>query len=92
MAPQLKIQKNIFKLTKENEANKNRIIKDIRNLFEHEEEGYYKPVRVRKSCSNNYIEYESNGERNKTISVASYLNKIRPYLKHITNNLRNSDT
>ena len=46
MTPQLKIQKNIFKLTKENEANKNRIIKDIRNLFEHEEEGYYKPVAV----------------------------------------------
>ena len=84
--------KNIFKLTKEKEANKNRIIKDIRNLFEHEEEGYYKPVSVSKSCGNNYIEYESNGERNKTISVASYLNKIRSYLKHITNNLKNSDT
>ena len=41
--------------------------------------------------SNNYIEYESNGERNKTLSVEEYLNKIRPYLKDIINNLKKSD-
>ena len=42
--------------------------------------------------SNNYIEYESNGDRNKTLSVEEYLNKIRPYLKEIINNLKKSDT
>ena len=31
---------------KENKAIKDRIIRDTRNLFEHEEENYYKPVRV----------------------------------------------
>ena len=36
---------NRFRLKKENEAIKNRIIRDIRNLFEHEEEDYYKSVR-----------------------------------------------
>ena len=36
---------NLFRLTKENQATKDRIIRDIRNLFEHGEEGnYYKPV------------------------------------------------
>ena len=33
---------------------KDRIIRDTRNLFEHEED-YYKPVRVGNSWSNNYI-------------------------------------
>ena len=35
-----------FGLKKENQAIKDRTIRDIRNLFEHEEENYYKPVRV----------------------------------------------
>ena len=39
------------------------------------------PVRVSNFWSNNYIEYESNGERSKTLSIEEYWNKIRPYLK-----------
>ena len=43
--------------------------------------------------SNNYIEYESNGDRNKTLSVEEYLNKIGPYFKkNMINNLKKSDT
>ena len=42
--------------------------------------------------SNNYTEYESNSDRNKTLSVGKYLNKISPYLKVIINNLKKSDT
>ena len=38
------------------------------------------------------MEYESNDDRNKTLSVEEYFNKIRPYLKDIINNLKNSDT
>ena len=44
-----------------------------------------KPVRVGIFWSNNYIEYESNDDRNKTLSIEEYLNKIRPYLKDINN-------
>ena len=40
----------------------------------------------------NYIEYKSNGDWNKTLLVEEYLNKIRPYLKDIINNLKKSDT
>ena len=36
--------RNIFRLRKENKAIINRIVSDIRNLFEHEEEDHYKPV------------------------------------------------
>ena len=53
---------------------------------------YCKPVRVSKFWSNSYIEYESNGNRNKTLSVEEYLNKLRPYFKDIINNFKKSDT
>ena len=52
---------------------------------------YYKPVRAGGFWSNNHIECESHGDRNKTPSVKEYLNKIRPYLKDIINNLKKSD-
>ena len=42
--------------------------------------------------SSNYIEYEINGDRNKTLSVEEYVNKFRPYLKDIMNNLKKSDS
>ena len=79
-------------MTKENEAIKGKIIRDIRNLFEHEKGDYYKPVRVHNFCSNNYIEYESNGDKNKMLSVEQYPNKIRPYSTDIINDLKKFDT
>ena len=33
--------------------------------------------------SNTYIEYDSNGVRNKKLSIKDYLDKIKPYLKKI---------
>ena len=69
------------------------ILSNTRNIFENEEEeNYYKPVKVPNSQSSNYIDYESNRYRNKTLSLEKYLNKIRPYLKHIIDNLKNHDT
>ena len=38
--------RNLSRLKKESEAIKDKIVRDIRNLLEHEEEDYYKPVRV----------------------------------------------
>ena len=62
------------------------------NFFEHEEEeNCYKLVRVSNFWSNNYIEYESNGNINKTLSIEEeYLNKIRPYSKDTINKLKKS--
>ena len=77
---------NLSKLEEETKAIKDRILTDIKNLFEHEEdENYYKPARVSNFWSNNYLEYGSNSDRSKTLSVEKYLNKIRPYLKNINN-------
>ena len=78
-------------MKKENKAIKNRIIRDIRNLFEHEEENYDKPVIVGNFQSNNYSEYKRKGDR-KTLWIKRYLNKTRPYLKDTINNLNTSDT
>ena len=55
--------RNLCGLKKDFKAVKNRIIRDIRKLFEHEEEDYYKPVRVGDLWSNNYFEYESISDR-----------------------------
>ena len=74
------------KTEKENEVIKDRIIQDIRALFES------KSVRVGNFYNNNYIEYESNDDKNKTPSIIEYLDKIRSYLKDITNNPKKSDT
>ena len=45
---------------------------------------FRKPVKVGNFSSNNYIEWESNGDRNKTLSIEEYLKKISPYLSDIT--------
>ena len=85
--------RNVCRLEKETKAIKDRILKNIKNLFEHEKEkSYHKPVRVTNFWGSNYIEYESNSDRNKTLPVEEFLNKIRPYLKDIINNLKISDT
>ena len=49
----------------------------------------YKLVRLNNFWSNNCIEYESKGDRINTLSVEEFLNKIRPYIKDVINNLKN---
>ena len=70
---------------------KDRIIRDIRTLFEQEEEDYYKPKRVNNFWNNNYIEYEGNGGKNRNVSLNEYLNKIEPYFRNIIIEFRSSD-
>ena len=78
-----------FRLEKENKAIKVIVLRNIGNLFENEEEkNYYKPVRVSNFWSNNYIERESHGDKNRTLSVEQYLNKIGQHLKDIIDNLK----
>ena len=57
-----------------------------------EEEHYYKLKRISNFWNNNYTEYESNGDRNKILSLEEYLNKIKPYLRNIIIDLQESDT
>ena len=72
--------RNLFRLKKETKGSKERILRDIKILFEYEkeEENYYESVRVSNFWSNNYIEYKGNNNKNKILSVEEYLNKISP--------------
>ena len=48
--------------------------------------------RVDNIWNNDYIEYESNGDKNKNFSLKKYLYKIKPYLRDTIIDLENSDT
>ena len=85
-----KIIGNLLKLKKENEAIKDRTIRDIGTLFKQEDD-YYKPIRVGNLQNNNYIEYDSCSDRDKNLSVKEYLDKINSYLRDIIINFQKSD-
>ena len=71
--------RNIFKIKKEYDAIKYKIIRDIGKLFESENEGddYYIPVRVGNFRSNSYIDYENNVIEIKRYQLKSILIKIK---------------
>ena len=61
-------------------------IRDAKNLFDLSiDEYYYKPIKTNGALNSNYIEYESKGDKNNTLSIKEYLNMIRPYLRDIIN-------
>ena len=45
-----------------------------------------KPIKTKGAFNNDYIEYESRGDKDKKLSVREYLYMIMPYLKDIINN------
>ena len=83
--------RNLFKPKKWNELINDKIIRDIRTLFEQESD-YYKLMKVGSSWIKNFIEYESNGDRNKNLSVKKCFNKIKIYLRDIMIDLQKSGT
>ena len=87
----LKKKKKIEKEKQNERIIKDRIIRDIRTLFEQQEEDYYEPKRVSNFWNNNYIEYESNSDKNRNLSLDEYLNKIEPYLGNTIIGVHNSD-
>ena len=64
------------------DTKKNFELEKVRSLLQ-TNKGFY---------SNNYVEYADNGDRNKALFIEDYLDKIRPYLKDIVNNIKISDT
>ena len=66
------------------------IIWDIRTLFKQESDNY-QTIRVDNFWDNNYIEYESNDNKNKNLSVQENVDEIKPYLRDIIINLQKSD-
>ena len=58
---------------------------DSKNNFFKQKEDNYKPVRIGNDFSSNYIEYESNEDKDKTLSIKDYLDETKPYLSDIIN-------
>ena len=81
---------------KGNKTITDKIICDIKNLFELENEDYYKPIRLDNFYSNHYIEleplYRVMKIEIKNLSIEEYLNTIKPLLKDITIDLHKSDS
>ena len=98
LKPKKKKRKKEIREIRENKKEHNqrpikyRLIRDIKTLFEQEEqEDYYKPERVNNFWNNNYIEYKINGDNNRNLSLNKYLNKIEPLMRNIIIDLQNSD-
>ena len=48
----------------------------------------YKSIKISGAFSDNYAEYQSNSKKDKSISIAGYLNKIREYLRKMIDDKR----
>ena len=71
-------------------SNTGKKLKDIKLfLFEPGNEDYYEPIRISSVFNKNYIEYESNAD--KDYQLNEYLDKIRPYLNNMINDLKTQD-
>ena len=69
--------RNLFKIKNENKAIQCRIIRDIRTLFEQQEEiDFYKRIRAGNFPNKNSVKYQSSGDRNKNLSMKEYLDKL----------------
>ena len=69
---------------------KYRGIRDIKDLFDLSiSENYYKPIIVKSTSNNNYIQYESKGD--KILTIKEYLSMIEPYLVDMINDYKNKD-
>ena len=61
-------------------------IRDIINLFDLSiDEVHDHPKKTFNALNNNHIEYESKGDKDKTIWIKEYIDLIRPYLSDIIN-------
>ena len=50
---------------------------------------YYKPIVFNSAFNNNYIQYESKGDKDKIVTISEYLDAIRPYLVDMINDHKN---
>ena len=80
------LDKKIFKLDKHHDYDDHEYkgIKDMKDLFEPSiDKDYYKPVSVKSGHNNNFVQYESKGD--KILSIREYLALIEKYLKKLIN-------
>ena len=84
------LNKKILKLEKYHHYDdyEHRVIKNIKDLFKLSiDKDYYKPILVKSDYNNNYVQYESSG--NKILTVKEYLDLIKKYLRKLINYYKN---
>ena len=84
----LELEENLFKPKKYYDYDdiEYRGIRNIKDLLDLSiDEDYYKPIITKGAFNNNYIQYESKGDKGKNLSIKKYLNIIGPYLNDIIN-------
>ena len=87
-----KLEEKIYELNKYYDYDdiKYRGRRDLKDLFDLSiSEDYYKPIIVNSTSSNNYIQHESKGDKDKILTISEYLDKIRPYLEDMINDHKN---
>ena len=52
------------------------------------DEDYYKPTITNSALNNNYIQYESKGNKDKILTINENLDMIKPYLSNIINDIK----
>ena len=86
------LNKKIFKLEKchHHDDYEYRGIKNIKDLFKLSiDKDYYKPILVKSGYNNNYVQYESRGD--KILTLKEYLNLIEKYLRKLINYYKNNN-
>ena len=58
----------------------------LEESWEEIKKNYYKPRRTKDASNDNYIEYESKGDKNKNLLLEDYLYIIKPFLRDMINN------
>ena len=84
------LHKKLLKLDKYHDYDEfeYRGIKNMHNLFNLSiGKDYYKPILVKSGYNNNYIQYESKGD--KILTLKEYLALIEQYLRELTNYYKN---
>ena len=67
--------KDLYSLEKKKDIN-DKVLRDMKTLFDSAEEDYYKPIRTDNVFSSNYIQYESTGDKDKTLPLKNILIKL----------------
>ena len=84
------LEKKLIELKKyhDHDDDEYRGIKDIKDLFKLSiDEDYYKPVLSKSGYNNNYVQYESKGDR--ILAIHEYLALIEKYFRELINHFKN---
>ena len=85
-----RLEKKLLKLEKyrDHDDFEYKGITDIKDLFKLAiDEDHYKPILVKSGYNNNYVEYESKGDR--ILTIQEYLVLIEKYLRELINHYKN---